>query len=116
MLVWRSLPYFRLGFTGGSYNSSTGIVSFASNDGLGFSTGDLRASYTDSDVENVLANSTGTGIAYHPLSKVFNCLITQYDDADVRTVLSSSAGTGLVWIFLHLRITFQRLLELIKVF
>ena len=25
-----------LGFTGGSYNSSTGVVTFASNDGLGF--------------------------------------------------------------------------------
>ena len=30
------------GFTGGSYNASTGIVTFTSNDGLGFSTGDLR--------------------------------------------------------------------------
>jgi len=31
-----------LGFTGGSYNSSTGVVSFTSDDGLGFVTGDLR--------------------------------------------------------------------------
>ena len=31
-----------LGFTGGSYNSSTGVVTFTSDDGLGFSTGDLR--------------------------------------------------------------------------
>jgi hypothetical protein len=30
------------GFTGGSYNASTGVVTFTSNDGLGFSTGDLR--------------------------------------------------------------------------
>ncbi|MEL6670132.1 MAG: hypothetical protein AAFP08_14260, partial [Bacteroidota bacterium] len=30
------------GFTGGSYNSSTGQVTFTSNDGLGFATGDLR--------------------------------------------------------------------------
>jgi hypothetical protein len=30
------------GFTGGSYNSSTGVVTFTSDDGLGFSTGDLR--------------------------------------------------------------------------
>ena len=30
------------GFTGGSYNSSTGVVTFTSADGLGFSTGDLR--------------------------------------------------------------------------
>lgn len=31
-----------LGFTGGSYDSGTGVVTFTSNDGLGFSTGDLR--------------------------------------------------------------------------
>ena len=30
------------GFTGGSYDTSTGIVTFTSNDGLGFATGDLR--------------------------------------------------------------------------
>ena len=30
------------GFTGGSYDGGTGIVTFTSNDGLGFSTGDLR--------------------------------------------------------------------------
>lgn len=30
------------GFTGGSYDSGTGVVTFTSNDGLGFSTGDLR--------------------------------------------------------------------------
>jgi hypothetical protein len=31
-----------LGFTGGSYNGATGIVTFTSDDGLGFSTEDLR--------------------------------------------------------------------------
>ena len=31
-----------LGFTGGSYNASTGIVSFTSDDNLGFNTADLR--------------------------------------------------------------------------
>ena len=30
------------GWTGGSYNGGTGIVTFTSDDGLGFSTGDLR--------------------------------------------------------------------------
>ena len=30
------------GFTGGSYNAATGVVTFTSDDGLGFSTGDLR--------------------------------------------------------------------------
>ena len=31
-----------LGFTGGNYNVGTGVVTFTSNDGLGFATGDLR--------------------------------------------------------------------------
>lgn len=31
-----------LGWTGGSYSASTGIVTFTSDDGLGFATGDLR--------------------------------------------------------------------------
>ena len=31
-----------LGFTGGAYSSSTGVVTFTSNDGIGFNTGDLR--------------------------------------------------------------------------
>lgn len=31
-----------LGFTGGSYNASTGVVTFTSDDGLGFTTSDLR--------------------------------------------------------------------------
>lgn len=31
-----------LGWTGGTYNASTGVVTFASDDGLGFSTDDLR--------------------------------------------------------------------------
>lgn len=31
-----------IGFTGGSYDGGTGVVTFTSDDGLGFSTGDLR--------------------------------------------------------------------------
>jgi hypothetical protein len=31
-----------LGFTGGSYDAGTGVVTFTSDDGLGFATGDLR--------------------------------------------------------------------------
>ena len=30
------------GWTGASYSASTGVITFTSNDGLGFSTGDLR--------------------------------------------------------------------------
>ena len=35
------------GFTGGSYNASTGVVTFTSNDGIGFSTGDLRSDLSE---------------------------------------------------------------------
>jgi hypothetical protein len=46
------------GWTGGSYNASTGIVTFGSSNGLGFSTGDLRASLTD---DSVTYAKLGTG-------------------------------------------------------
>ena len=36
-----------LGWTGGSYNAGTGVVTFSSDDGLGFSTGDLRGAQGD---------------------------------------------------------------------
>jgi hypothetical protein len=45
------------GFTGGSYNASTGVVTFTSDDGLGFSTGDLRGA----DGTNGTNGSNGTG-------------------------------------------------------
>jgi hypothetical protein len=59
------------GFTGGSYNSSTGIITFTSNDGLGFSTTDVRgadgiANYPDVTAlyynGNVKAQATADGV------------------------------------------------------
>jgi trimeric autotransporter adhesin len=35
------------GFTGGEYDASTGVVTFTSNDGIGFSTGDLRGDLSE---------------------------------------------------------------------
>lgn len=50
------------GFTGGSYNSSTGVVTFTSDDGLGFSTGDLRGA-DGSGTGTVTSITAGTGLS-----------------------------------------------------
>jgi hypothetical protein len=49
------------GFTAGSYDDSTGVVTFDSDDGLGFATGDLRGadgSGLDEDGNLVIGNFT----------------------------------------------------------
>lgn len=53
------------GWTSGSYNSSTGIVTFASNDGLGFSTTDLRPIAVTSVNMSV---PTGLSISGNPIT------------------------------------------------
>jgi hypothetical protein len=108
------------GFTGGSYNSGTGVVTFTSNDGLGFSTGDLRgadgANGTDgadgadgADGSDALAlggnNQTLTGsriINMNGNDLSFKDGVVQkliYDDSDDEWVFSApvrfdSGGTG----------------------
>lgn len=47
-----------LGFTGGSYNPTTGVVTFTSDDGLGFSTGDLRGPDYAAGNNIVIASNT----------------------------------------------------------
>lgn len=55
------------GFTGGSYDSSNGTVTFTSDDGLGFSTGDLRgADGTGSGT--VTSVGTGGGLTGGPVT------------------------------------------------
>ena len=52
------------GWTGGTYNPSTGIVTFTSNDGLGFSTDDLRGDNVGGSTgvnDNRLLRANGTG-------------------------------------------------------
>jgi hypothetical protein len=56
-----------LGWTGGSYNSSTGQVTFTSTDGLGFVTGDLRGA-DGTDGTNGVGVPTG-GTAGQVLTK-----------------------------------------------
>jgi len=47
------------GFTGGSYSASTGVVTFSSNDGLGFTTGDLRGATGSGFTGGSYSASTG---------------------------------------------------------
>src|SRR6056297_3008222 len=53
------------GFTGGSYEASTGVVTFTSNENLGFSTDDLRSftggSYNSTTGEVTFTSNTGVG-------------------------------------------------------
>ena len=52
------------GWTGGSYDAGTGVVTFTSDDGLGFVTGDLRgADGTGSGTVTSIDITGGTGIA-----------------------------------------------------
>ena len=52
-----------LGFTGGSYDSLTGIVTFTSDDGLGFSTTDLRGADGVDGVPVLFMDTTGPNTA-----------------------------------------------------
>ena len=48
------------GWTSGNYNSSNGVVTFNSSDGLGFSTGDLRGSAATVDVGSTTTGGSGS--------------------------------------------------------
>lgn len=52
------------GFTGGTYNESTGVIEFTSDDGLGFTTGDLRGAdgQDGQDGTNGTNGTNGVGI------------------------------------------------------
>ena len=49
-----------LGWTGGSYDAGTGVVTFTSDDGLGFSTGDLRGADGAGGVPWLVTPANGT--------------------------------------------------------
>lgn len=85
-----------LGYTGGSYSASTGKVTFLSDDGLGFETGDLRGAdgvnyYTPGSWStSVASGSVPDGGRIIDASVVADTNITKI----VASVLSSSGGTG----------------------
>jgi hypothetical protein len=60
------------GFTGGTYDAGTGKVTFTSNDGIGFSTDDLRGDLTEPGPIGSVTPSTG---AFTSLSTTGNAVI-----------------------------------------
>lgn len=74
-----------LGFTGGSYDAATGIVEFTSDDGLGFSTQDLRGAdgADGADGGRNIPQNTDTGT-----------VTLHIDDAGDHISISSPTGTG----------------------
>ncbi|MBL6910392.1 MAG: hypothetical protein ISR34_08220, partial [Pirellulales bacterium] len=73
------------GWTGGSYDSSNGIVTFTSADGLGFTTGDLRGSDgvgtngTSVDLTTVSVNTADCSVTPESSSGSF---VADVDGAD----------------------------------
>ena len=55
-----------LGWTGGSYDEETGAITFASNQGLGFVTGDLRPEITPKAPTNGIVNNTDNTFSFTP--------------------------------------------------
>ena len=79
-----------LGFTGGSYDSNTGAVTFSSNDGLGFATGDLRGSSANIALsENA---DTARSIDQSSGSTVDGLMQTNFNTT-LRVYLNASTGT-----------------------
>lgn len=90
-----------LGWTGGSYDGSTGIVTFTSDDGLGFSTGDLRGTNQDSRISATQIANWDTAyswgdhglVGYATQTWVTNKGYSTYTGADaVKTTGSQTIG------------------------
>lgn len=93
-----------LGWTGGSYNASTGIVTFTSDDGLGFATGDLRGADGQDGagispptlVTEVPTTGGAAGEKRYMTSpyRLFECLATDVW-VEVELVASSNPSSGI---------------------
>lgn len=93
------------GFTGGSYNASTGVVTFTSDDGLGFSTGDLRGADGADSIQltdlSVTTNAVGTAaLSYNNTSGVFSYTppdLTSFITASSTDTLTNKSGNISQW-------------------
>ena len=82
-----------LGFTGGSYDANTGIVTFTSDDGLGFSTTDLRGSGSGSGIANVVEDTTPQLGGNLDLN---NFDITGTGDIDLTGTITATSGGSVI--------------------
>lgn len=85
-----------LGWTGGSYNDSTGIVTFTSDDGLEFSTTDLRGAQgpqgeAGADGADGLDGADGQGV---PIGGTAGQVLEKIDGTDYNTQWVTPAGKG----------------------
>ncbi|WVQ00116.1 tail fiber protein [Synechococcus phage MA10] len=78
------------GFTGGSYDSATGQVTFTSNDGIGFTTGDLRADISSLSIDALSDVDTSTVAPTDGQALVWNTIEGEWQPADVLSGLSIS--------------------------
>jgi len=79
------------GFTGGSYASSTGIITFTSDDGLGFATSDLRgASTTATSSANGLMSASDKS----KLDAVEASATADQTAAEIRTLVESASDSN----------------------
>lgn len=79
------------GFTGGSYDAGTGVVTFTSDDGLGFSTADLRGA-DGADGTNGTNGTDGADGAGVPVGGTAGQVLAKIDGTDYNTQWVNQSG------------------------
>lgn len=82
------------GWTAGSYNTSTGVITFTSSDGLGFVTGDLRGADGTNGSDGT-DGVDGNGIASTSYNTGTGQLTITFDDASTFTTSDLRGANGL---------------------